>query len=136
MPQFRYTQVRHMDPRPGRTYATSYYKQTPAEYQRTQQHVQATHDALLAAAGTDPDLQAWLTQGLRGYRKSQAGEYYTPMEIVTDLLSQFRMKKDVPSGMLGRWHKLFADTDYDIDMVPARSPRTNTYERLFENEQI
>jgi hypothetical protein len=44
--------------------------------------------------------------------------------------------KDIPSGMLGRWNRLFANTGNSIDMVPERDlPPPTNYNNLFGDDE-
>jgi len=131
-PEFHYTSRKEMEPRPGVRFATTYYKQTQAEYARLRQHIYRVAAEIMAACDSDLDTYRWWTTPLKGYRKT-AGANYTPSEIVTDMVEQFVKQKDLPSGMLGRWNRLFADTDYDIRLVSGRPARDTTYGELFDH---
>jgi len=134
MAEFKYTTTKQLQPRPGTTFATTYYKQTESERERLKQHITTVSRQFALLAQHDPEAAAWLQQPLRGYRKSTAGEYYSAGEIITDMVRQFEQKKDVPSGMLGRWQKLFKNTEFDICLVPAQRRPDTTYGQLFEND--
>ena len=129
--EFQYTSKKTMEPRPGTNFATVYYKQTQAQYSELRAHVYRVAAEFNAVCDSDLDYYRWATTPLKGYKKSVKGEYYTPMEIVTDMLDQFTHQKDLPSGMLGRWSKLFADTPWDIQMTSGRPARETQYNELF-----
>lgn len=132
MPEFHYTSRKQMEPRPGTTFATVYYKQTQPEYNRLRQHIYAVAAEIMAICDGDASFQVWATRPLKGYRKSQRGQYYTVMEIVTDMVEQFSLQRDVPSGMLGRWQRLFAGTPWDIEMTSGRPARATQFGELFD----
>jgi len=129
--QFHYTSRKEMEPRPGTRFATVYYKQTQTEYNRLRTHIYAVAAEIMAQCDGDLDTYRWWTTPLKGYRKTQ-GANYTPSEIVTDMVEQFVKQKDLPSGMLGRWQKLFADTDWDIVLVSGRPHKETTFGQLFQ----
>ena len=129
-PEFHYTSRKEMEPKPGTNFATTYYKQTQQEYTRLRAHIYRVAAEIMALCDSDLDTYRWWTTPLKGYRKT-AGANYTPSEIVTDMVEQFVKQKDLPSGMLGRWNRLFADTDYDIRLVSGRPAVETTYGQLF-----
>ena len=132
MPEFHYTSRKEMEPRPGTRFATVYYKQTQAEYARLRSHIYGVAAAIMAECDSDLGMYAWWTQPLKGYRKT-SGANYTPSEIVTDMVEQFVKQKDLPSGMLGRWSRLFADTAWDIRLTSGRPAVETTYGQLFNS---
>ena len=136
MPEFHYTTKKELEPRPGTNFATTYYKQTQREYTRLRAHVYRVAAEFNSVCDSDLDYYKWAVKPLKGYKKSTKGEYYTPMEIVTDMLGQFTKQKDLPSGMLGRWSKLFADTPWDIRMVTGTPAKDTTYGKLFDYGQV
>jgi hypothetical protein len=123
-----------MDPRPGVKYATEYYKQTQAEYDRLREHIQQACLALAEVARTHPELYAVCYTPLRDFPKSERGQYYTVEEIMSDALAQMLSGKDLPSGMLGRWNRLFAGLSVDIEMVDQARPEPG-YNHLFEEAE-
>ena len=131
MPQFGYTSTRKMDPVPGRTYSTEYYKQSRRERQRTEDFVRSQLERIGNTALEHPDLWDEFMRGLPDYRKKETQGCYSPAEIIADMYEQMKTGKDIPSGMLGRWNKLFAGTDNEIVLVPEQ-PTGNTYLNLFE----
>lgn len=128
--RFYYTSRKEMEPRPGVRFATTYYKQTQSEYALLRAHVYRVAADIMAACDSDLDLYRWWTTPLRGYKKT-AGANYTPSEIVTDMVEQLVKQKDLPSGMLGRWQRLFADTLWDIDLEQGNRQRENSYADIF-----
>ena len=131
MPEFHYRSRKEMEPRPGTSFATTYYKQTQTEYTRLRAHIYRVAAEIMAQCDSDLDVYRWWTRPLRGYRKT-TGTNYTPSEIVTDMVEQFAHQKDLPSGMLGRWHRLFENTDWDIRLVSGRPARETEFGQLFE----
>ena len=125
MPQFEYTRLVAMPARPGRSYATSYYKQTAHAHAELQAHVESVAQAILEATDANPDLAREYSQPRRDFRRSRPGEYYTVMEIIGDMLEQLMADRDCPSGMLGRWQRLFESTPYSIEMIPTGSQPIN-----------
>ena len=130
MPQFHYTSRKEMEPRPGNRFATTYYKQTQREYTRLRQHIYGVAAEIMAQCDSDLDVYRWWTRPLKGYKKT-TGANYTPSEIVTDMVEQFAHQKDLPSGMLGRWHRLFENTPWDIELVSGKPAQETTYGELF-----
>jgi hypothetical protein len=60
-----------------------------------------------------------LTQPITQFRKSNRSEFYTAIEIITDLGDQLREGRDAPESMIGRWNRLFEHrSDMQIQMMP------------------
>lgn len=137
MAKFGYTTRRQMDPRPGKTYATEYYKQSAGERRRTQDHVESVikkvGERALAMDGGVETLMAPMPR----FKRRETKGAYSAYDIMKDLLDQLISGKDVPSGMLGRWNRLFENTGDEIDMVPeAELPPTNPmYKELFDDRR-
>jgi hypothetical protein len=121
-----------MEPRPGVRFATVYYKQTQTEYNRLRAHIYSVAADIMARCDSDLDTYRWWTTPLKGYKKT-TGMNYTPSEIVTDMVEQFVKQKDLPSGLLGRWQRLFEGTDWDIELVTGVPARPTQYGQLFES---
>lgn len=128
MAKFKYRSIRSMTPRPGVRYSTEYYRQTPAEYTRVTEHieqviVQVTRAALAA--------QVDLTEPLRGFPRTQRRPNYSAEDIMADMLDQVDHERDIASGLLGRWNRLFADNpDFLIEMTEESLPNP-LFNKLF-----
>jgi len=131
MPEFQYTSKKTMEPRPGVKYSTDYYKQPISEYKLTVRHIQHVAKEVMRVCGDNKDLANWCITPLKGFPKT-VGKY-SLMDIVSDMLEQTIKERDIPSGMLSRWNRLFNGTEWDIVMVtgtPARSSNS-TYGDMF-----
>lgn len=121
MPEFQYTSKKQMEPRPGVKYATDYYKQPLSEYRLLSRHVAQVATEINRICSTSPEWAMWCVSPLKAFPKT-VGKY-SLMDIVTDMLEQTIKEKDVPSGMLSRWNRLFHDTEWDIVMVTGKPAR-------------
>ena len=122
MANFKYKTIRQMQPRAGVKYATEYYKQTPKEYTRLDEHVRSVMETVVKAADATNMLDE-LERPLKGFPRTNRKPDYSAMDIMQDMLDQLEHQKDVPSGILGRWNRLFADNpDFTIDMQEDRPP--------------
>ena len=135
MAKFGYVTKRQMDPRPGRTYATEYYKQSAAERRRTHEHVEAVIKKVCERALSMPGGTDLLTAALPRFQRRETKGAYSAHDIMKDMLDQMISGKDVPSGMLGRWNRLFENTGDEIDMIPeSELPHRNPmYKELFDD---
>lgn len=126
--QSRYRQIKHMTPREGVRYATDYYKQSPGEYSKLYEHVKQTIVQVVATAqanGID------LTDPLPGFPRTSRKPNYSAMDILQDMLTQMDHEKDIPSGILGRWNRLFeANEDMQIIMEEQSVPNP-VFNKLF-----
>ena len=120
MATFKYRTERKMDPRPGVKYSTTYYKQSADEYKRLQNHIEDTVRQIEHHA-RESGIFDQLKEPVKSFRK-ESKEGYTTWEIVTDLRDQLRAGKDLPSGMLGRWNRLFDENpEIQITLEPERN---------------
>jgi hypothetical protein len=119
-----------MEPRPGVTYATIYYKQTDAQRQQLIVWLSEIGQDINAIMDRESEWYAWLNQPLKRFRKSQRGQYYTALELFTDMLGQLLAGKDLPEAMVGRWNRLCEATPWTIEMTDQTRP-TPLYQNLF-----
>lgn len=120
MAKFGYLNRREMEPRPGRNYATIYYRQSASERRRTQRHIEQTIQDLADRAGETPDGLEALTDPLPGFRRRESQGNYSAVDVMSDLLTQMQSGRDIASGLVGRWNRLFAGTGREIDLVPEQ----------------
>lgn len=135
MARFEYTRMHEMPPRPGVKYATVYIKQSPAEYQRLHQWLLKTGEDILGILELDPDLAHWFSHPHPDFRRSQRGEYYSPEDLLTDMIRQLSLGRDLPHAMLDRWNRLTESTPWQIELVPAKQPKKpqpQVYRAVFE----
>jgi hypothetical protein len=129
---FRYRRTKEMAPREGVKYATTYYQQSSDEYVRTRAHIRQVAGEILEYIEANPSWLEFVQQPLQGFPRTEGQANYTIEDILTDMLNQTNTDKDIPSGMLGRWNRLFDGTEYDIEMLQELTP-TGVSPRLFEN---
>lgn len=133
MPKFGYQSIRRMDPKPGRTYATDYYKQSKSERARTEQHVLRTIKTMGERAAENDGWDA-LTTPMKGFQRRETKGAYSALDVMADLLEQLEAGKDIPSGMLGRWNRLFDGYGCEIDMVlESELPPPTTFSEIFNH---
>lgn len=132
MAKFGYQSTRKMDPKLGRTYATEYYKQSKGERARTEQHVRNTIQQVGDRAAENNSWDA-LKEPMKRFQRRETKGAYTPLDVMGDLLDQLEAGKDIPSGMLGRWNRMFDGTGCEIDMVPeSELPDSNLFREVFQ----
>ena len=136
MAKFGYTSKRKMDPINGRKFSTEYFKQSPRERSRTQRHIDRCLLELGNLALADEEYMAAIEAPLPGFKRKETSGYYSALDIIGDMSNQMASGKDIPSGMLGRWNRLFAGTGNSIDMVPERDlPPPTNYNNLFGDDE-
>lgn len=132
MAKFGYQSVRKMEPRPGKKYATDYYKQSTAERRRTVEHIERSVKQVGDNAQAVPGGWEELQKPLREFPRRETKGYYSAWDIMSDMINQIDAGKDIPSGCLGRWNKLFDGTGREIDMVrESELPPPTTFGQLF-----
>jgi len=132
--KFVYEQTKQMTPKNNQSFATTYYQMTDTQRERLLKHVSEVAQEIYehaAATGTAGDL----TEPLKGFPRLKGQPNYTAEDIITDFLGQLLQGKDAPSGMLGRWNRLFAEfPDVTVEMqdrIDYELERTQTYRTLF-----
>ena len=132
MPEFQYTSIKKMEPRPGVKYSTDYYKQSPKEYNLARRHIEHVAIEINRVCEANAGWAVWCNSPLKAFPKSDKSKYSLD-EIVSDMLGQVIKERDIPSGMLSRWNRLFHDTEWDLVMVtgiPARAANS-TFGEIF-----
>ncbi len=129
---FRYTKTVEMAPKEGVKFATTYYKQRPEEAVRTKQFIAQVGREIIEVCERNPELQEFCQQPLKGFGRTNNRPNYTIEDIICDMIGQMESGKDIPSGMFGRWGRLFKDTEYDIELLQEYTP-TKISPRLFND---
>ena len=130
MPRFVYQTTRTMEPRPGVNYATTYFRMTEMQREAMTLWLASIGRDIEQVIQSDYEWYAWLNQPLKGFRKSKRGEYYTALEMLTDMLGQLVAGKDLPEAMVGRWNRLCSGTPWSIELTDQARP-TPAFARLF-----
>ena len=134
--KIKYLQTRVMEPREGVKYSTTYYQQNSRQAQEAYEHVKSVAEAIVDACERDLDLRDWVQQPLKGFPRTGVRPNYSMEDIIMDLLHQLDAGKDIPSGMIGRWNRLFAETPWDIELEEYVSPqavRVGLFNQMFED---
>jgi len=133
MPTFTYRSIRELEPRPGVKYATRYIKQTPQEYDRTRAWLISTAEQMIELADRDPQLAEWMCRPQTDFRRAQRGQYYSVQDLITDLVNQVALQRDLTQAMIDRWNRLCSGTPWEMSFVLASQEQTAARpESLFE----
>ena len=125
MATFYYKHIREMEPRPGTKYATRYIKQTPQEYDRLKSWLVATAESIIDICDHNAEVAEWFVRPDPRFRRS-TGQYYTPQDLVTDMLTQVSHGRDLPQAMIDRWNRLTDTTPWQIHLIQGTPPQTQT----------
>jgi hypothetical protein len=116
MAKFKRIGERKMPPINGRKFSTTYTKQSPKAREELKDFVVVIWNHFDLSAQNDPSASKYATDPLKGFPRTQGKPNYSPRDIIEDLLTQLAEGKDIPSGMEGRWNRLFADVpEYQIE---------------------
>ena len=63
------------------------------------------------------------------FKKSQKGRYYTPEELITDMISQLAQGKDLPQSMVDRWNRLCEGTAWEIHLEHTMTSKSHAHEQ-------
>jgi hypothetical protein len=133
--KLKYLKTRVMEPRDGVKYSTTYYQQNSEQAQEAFRHVREVAESIVDACEKDLDLKEWVQSPLKAFPRTGVRPNYSMEDIVSDLLNQLDSGKDIPSGMVGRWNRLFDQTPWDIELEEYVSPRAQSaglFNNLFE----
>ena len=129
--KFQYRRIREMEPRPGTPYSTRYIQMTPHQHQRCLEWCLIAAQAILGRCERDAAQAEWLTQPHPKFRRSQRGEYYTPEDIIYDVVNQLNSGLDLPEAMVGRWNRLLS-SDWHLEFESEqRIGSQDRYRELF-----
>lgn len=117
MATFYYRSTRRLEPRPGTVWSTVYIKQDPAEYDRLRDWLVHIAETIIDIARLDADCATWFVTPMPDFRKSSRGEYYSPQELITDMIDQMAHGRDITEAMIGRWNRLTEGTPWQIEFV-------------------
>jgi hypothetical protein len=129
---FRYKKSIDMPPKEGVKFATTYYRQSDEQYDLIKQHIIMVASEIMDFVDQNPEWDEFVTQPLKGFPRLNGKPNYSINQILSDMLEQTKSNKDLPSGMLGRWSRLFHGTEYDIEMLQEYTP-TNISPDLFNS---
>ena len=138
MAEFKYKRRQEMEPRLGQKFATVYIKQTDLEHARLRNWLVQVAEHIIGACEINASLAEWFSSPHRDFKKSVRGEYYTPEDLLTDMINQLALGRDLPEAMLNRWNRLVAGTPWEIQMLPEGEHRvqagargTDSFQAIF-----
>ena len=130
MAKIFYKAIHKMEPRPGVKYATEYLVQTHRDRKKLTRHIANVLQDIAILEHNNPGFIKEMEQPIKGFPKSVKGQYYSAWEIVEDMYKEATgrkrdgMPKDFAMAPIGRWNRLFKDTDRQIDLFEEHQ-RTN-----------
>jgi hypothetical protein len=123
MATFTYRYTQEMTPIGNRKYATTYIKQSHAEHARLQAWLVQVAEEIIGTCEHNVSLAEWFASPNRDFKKSQKGQYYTPEELITDMISQLAQGRDMTQAMVDRWNRLCSGTPWEIELTThAQTP--------------
>ena len=135
MARFEYRSLLEMPARPGVKYRTVYIKQSPEEHKRLLTWLCQTGQDILAILELDPVLSEWFSEPHEDFRRSRRGEYYSPEDLLTDMIHQLSLGHDLPQAMADRWNRLTESTPWQIELDQAsvaKKPQHQVHMAVFE----
>lgn len=117
MTTFYYKHKQEMDPIGKNPYKTVYIKQSHHEHHRLKNWLVQVAEQIIGTCETNASAAEWFTSPLREFKKSRKGQYYTPEELLTDMIQQLAQGKDLPQAMLDRWNRLTQGTPWEIELI-------------------
>ena len=123
MATFYYRSTRQLEPRPGTVWSTVYIRQDPTEHQRLLHWLVRIAEDIVGIAQIDADLAQWFCRPMPDFRKSTRGHYYSPEELITDMIDQLAHGRDITEAMIGRWNRLCEGTPWQIDLEATSGTR-------------
>jgi hypothetical protein len=137
---FYYEQQQAMTPRPGVSYATTYYKQIPIERRMLSKHFEKT------IAQVYLDLQRYDRTGfdhalhtpLKGFPRTGGKGNRSMWDLFSDIMDECHGQhrgepKDFPLAPIERWNKLWDQfPDYQVNLIKGVRP-SNNFGSLFND---
>lgn len=120
--RFNYRSSIIMEPRPGTSYSTVYYRQEPEHREQLAEYIKLCIEQIVRALSADNDAADWATTPLKGFKRIGKPNR-SPSDILEEMLDEVDGKrrngtpKDFAKAPIDRWNKLFSNTDYTIEMV-------------------
>ena len=119
MATFTYRYTQEMTPIGSRKYATVYIKQSHAEHARLLNWLVQIGEQICGTCEINASLAEWFSSPHRDFRKSTRGEYYTPEELLTDMITQLAQGRDMTQAMADRWNRLCVGTPWAIELTTS-----------------
>jgi hypothetical protein len=116
-----------MDPIGRNPYKTIYIKQTHHEHARLRNWLVQIAEQIIGQCEVNASAAEWFSTPMREFKKSQKGQYYTPEELITDMITQLAQGKDLPQSMVDRWNRLCEDTAWEIHFEPTKLPKSHVH---------
>ena len=135
MTRFTYKYKQEMDPIGSNPYRTVYIKQSHAEHARLKNWLVSIAEQIIGTCEINASAAEWFSSPMPEFRKSRKGQYYTPEELLTDMIQQLALGKDLPQSMVDRWNKLCQGTVWEIHFEQSKSSKSHVHEQaraLFE----
>jgi len=117
MATFIYKHKQEMDPIGKNPYKTIYIKQSHHEHHRLKNWLVSVAEQIIGTCEINASAAEWFTTELRDFKKSRKGQYYTPEELITDMIQQLAQGKDLPQAMVDRWNRLTQSTPWEIELI-------------------
>jgi hypothetical protein len=127
MATFTYKYRQEMDPIGNNPYKTIYIKQSHHEHARLKNWLVQVAEQIIGACEANASAAEWFTSPMREFKKSQKGSYYTPEELLTDMIQQLALGKDLPQSMVDRWNRLCQGTVWEIHFEQSSVPKTHVH---------
>lgn len=129
MATFTYKYRQEMDPIGRRPYNTIYIKQSHAEHARLRNWLVEIAEQLIGQCEINASAAEWFVTPMRDFRRSQRGQYYTPEDLITDMIHQLALGRDLPQSMVDRWNRLCEGTAWEIHFEPTTQPKSHAHEQ-------
>jgi len=128
MSTFHYKRLHTMEPRAGRKYATIYIKQSHEEHQRLLTWLTERAEEILDVCENYPDFAEWFQRPAADFPRSRKRDFYTPENILTDMIEQLSQGRDLPRAMWARWNRLTDQTPWTITMLGPQGQELDVHD--------
>lgn len=128
MSTFHYKRLHTMEPRAGRKYATIYIKQSAEEHSRLLNWLTERAQDIIAVCDHSPDMAAWFQTPCRAFPRSGRRDFYTPEDILTDMIQQMSLGRDLPRAMWARWNRLTDQTPWTLTMLSPQGQALDAHD--------
>jgi len=131
-------QVR-MDPRDGKSYSTTFIKQSATHRRDTAERIARIHDKVFQAKHIEKCVRDWCEEPLKRSIRRQgnlAGTRYTRWDAIQDAHRQMNtLQHDMTVSISNRWNRALEGTGHEMEWVlESQSPDVSRFNLLFDRD--
>lgn len=126
-----------MDPRNGKSYSTTYIKQSPEHKKRTCDAIRRVHDKVFHARNCERVIRDWSDEPLKRSTRKEgnlAGTKYSRWDAIRDAHRQMNdLGHDMTVSISNRWNRALEDTNDQFEWcLESEYTGPSQFKRMFD----